>query len=248
MSERHAGKVAVVTGGSSGIGQAIVCRLAKEGARIAIADIGDTTETVDLVRHAGGEAFGIRCDISDSKQVVAFFEEVRRRVGPPLILVHSAAHMFTRSFDDVSAEDWRKVQAVNQDSMFHMLRAVLPGMKAAAWGRIIVIVSSTFFCGTEMLSHYVTSKGALIGLVRGLAGELGSCGITMNAVAPGLTPTKTSLASIPPETFQQMISVQAVKRMGTPEDQAAAVSFLASDDAGFITGQTLLVDGGAGRH
>ncbi|HVW69906.1 MAG TPA: SDR family oxidoreductase [Steroidobacteraceae bacterium] len=247
MSARHGGRVAVVTGGSGGIGQAIACRLAREGARVAIADVADASETMDLVRREGGTAFGARCDISDGTQVADFVREVSQRLASPLILVHSAAVQFTRPFADITFEEWRHTQAVNQDAMFHFLQAVLPGMKAARWGRIIVIASSTFYINTTAMSHYVTSKGALIGLVHGLAGEVGEFGITINAVAPGLTRTKKAVADVPDAYFQHVMTLQAIPRNGTAEDQAGVVSFVASDDAGFMTGQTLLADGGQGR-
>jgi 3-oxoacyl-[acyl-carrier protein] reductase len=247
MSTRHAGKVAVVTGGSSGIGQAIVCRLAREGARVAIADVVDAEETLDLVRREGGNAFGARCDISDGAQVSEFMEHVGTRFGSPQILVHSAAVQFNCPFADVTFDAWRRTQAVNQDSMFHLLKAVLPAMKSAQWGRIVVIASSTFYINTAGLSHYVTSKGALIGLVHGLAGEIGPFGVTINAVAPGLTRTKKAVADVPDAYFQHVATLQSIPRNGTAEDQAGVVSFVASDDAAFITGQTILADGGQGR-
>lgn len=247
MNKIHNNKVAVVTGGSNGIGQAIVQRLARDGSRVAIADIADAAETVELVKNEGGQAFGAVCDIRDGNQVFSFMEEVCRRYGKPAILVHCAAHQFVKSFDDISFEEWQKTQDVNQHSMFHLLKAVLPGMKEAGWGRIIVIVSSTFFIGGNRMAHYVTSKGALIGLVHGLASEIGDYGITINAVAPGLTKTKAAATDLPEEFFQAMADLQSIKRSGRPEDQAGFVSFLASDDASFMTGQTLLVDGGQGR-
>ena len=243
----HGGKVALVTGGSSGIGQAIVCRLAREGARVGIADVADAAETLEKVRAAGGEAWASICDISDPRQVA---DSVRRLVdhwGPPQILVHSAAVQFTRPFEELSLQDWRKTQAVNQESMFHLLQAVLPGMKAALWGRIVAIASSTFFVGQNAMTHYITSKGALIGLVHGLAAEVGPFGVTINAVAPGLTRTQHAVGDLPEEVFRHVASLQCIKRNGTPEDQAAVVSFLVSEDAGFITGQTILADGGQGR-
>jgi 3-oxoacyl-[acyl-carrier protein] reductase len=247
MSGRHAGRVAVVTGGSSGIGQAIVLRLAREGARVAIADIADAEETLDLVRREGGSAFGIRCDISDGAQVREFVREVTQRCASPQILVHSAAIQFNRPFVEVTFEEWRRTQAVNQDSMFHFLQVTLPAMKAAGWGRIVVIASSTFYINTSGLTHYVTSKGALIGLVHGLAGEIGAFGVTINAVAPGLTRTRKAVTDVPEAYFQHVTQLQSIPRNGTAEDQAGVVSFLVCDDAAFITGQTILADGGQGR-
>jgi 3-oxoacyl-[acyl-carrier protein] reductase len=247
MSGRHAGRVAVVTGGSSGIGQAIVLRLAREGARVAIADIADAEETLDLVRREGGSAFGIRCDISDGAEVRDLVREVTERCASPQILVHSAAIQFNRPFVEVTFEEWRRTQAVNQDSMFHFLQVTLPAMKTAGWGRIVVIASSTFYINTSGLTHYVTSKGALIGLVHGLAGEIGAFGVTINAVAPGLTRTRKAVADVPEAYFQHVTQLQSIPRNGTAEDQAGVVSFLVCDDAAFITGQTILADGGQGR-
>jgi NAD(P)-dependent dehydrogenase (short-subunit alcohol dehydrogenase family) len=247
LNQRHAGKVALVTGGGNGIGQAIVQRLAAEGARVAIADIADCEETLDYVRAEGGQAFAARCDIANGDDVAQFVREVEQRFGKTGIVVHAAAYQFVRSFDDVSFEDWRKTQAVNQDAVFHLLKAALPGMKTARWGRIILIASSQFFIGGQAMAHYVTSKGALIGLAHGLAAELGPHGITINSVAPGLTRTKKALADLPEAVFQHVASLQAIPRNGRPEDQSGVVSFLASEDAAFITGQTLLVDGGQGR-
>jgi (S)-1-phenylethanol dehydrogenase len=244
---RHAGKVALVTGGASGIGQAIVRRLAAEGAHVAIADIADPAETLALVAQERGTALALRCDITDPAAITAAVAEISARYGSPTILVHSAVYQFVRPFESVSFEEWRRVQSVNQDSMYHLLQALLPGMKAARWGRIVAIASSTFFVGANGMTHYVTSKGALIGLVHGLAAEVGPHGITVNAVAPGLTRTVGAVAGLPEDLFVHVASLQAIPRNGRPEDQAGVVSFLASDDAAFMTGQTLLVDGGQGR-
>ncbi len=244
---RHQGKVALVTGGSSGIGQAIACRLGREGAKVAIADVAEAGETLALLQESGSEGFAARCDTSDPHQVASFVAQVGERFSPPQILVHSAVVQFVRPFDELSLEDWRRTQAVNQESMFHLLKAAVPGMKARRWGRIIAIASSTFFVGAPAMTHYVTSKGALIGLVHGLAAEVGPFGITINAVAPGLTRTRKAQADLPTELFRQIVALQCIKRNGTPEDQAAVVSFLASEEAGFITGQTILADGGQGR-
>jgi NAD(P)-dependent dehydrogenase (short-subunit alcohol dehydrogenase family) len=243
----HAGRIALVTGGSSGIGQAIALRLAADDSRVAIADIADCAETLDAVRAGGGQAFAARCDISSATDVEQFGRELERHWGATAIVVHAAAYQFVRPFDDVSFEEWRKTQAVNQDAVFHLLKAVLPGMKAARWGRVILIASSQFFIGGQAMAHYVTSKGALIGLAHGLAAELGPHGITINCVAPGLTRTKKAVSDLPEAVFQHVMSLQAIPRNGRPEDQAGVVSFLASDDSAFMTGQTLLVDGGQGR-
>jgi 3-oxoacyl-[acyl-carrier protein] reductase len=247
MSSRHAGRVALVTGGSSGIGQAIAVRLAAEGARVAILDVADATESNALAREAGGEAFWVRCDLADAAGIRAAVATTQQRAGDPGILVHAAAVQFVKPFADLSAGDWGLIQSVNVEAAFHLSQALLPGMRTAGWGRIVLIVSSTFFVGGVGMSHYVASKGALIGLAHGLASEVGADGVTVNCVAPGLTRTAKAVADLPDEFFRHIASIQSIKRNGTPADQAGAVSFLASDDAGFITGQTLVVDGGQAR-
>ena len=244
---RHEGKIAIVTGGSSGIGQAIVVRLAGEGARVAIADVANGAETVALARAAGGEAFWVPCDLADDGAIRAAAEAVRGRAGSAGIFVHCAAVQFMRPFADLTIDEWRLTQRVNQEAAFHFVRALLPGMRAAAWGRVILIGSSTYFINPSNMTHYVTSKGALMGFAHGLAGEVGREGITVNVVAPGLTRTANADAKLPDEFFQSMAALQAIPRSGRSEDQAGVVSFLASDDAAFITGQTLLVDGGQAR-
>jgi NAD(P)-dependent dehydrogenase (short-subunit alcohol dehydrogenase family) len=247
MGGRHAGRIAVITGGSSGIGQAMAVRLVQEGARVAIVDIADAAETVELARSAGGEAVGFRCDISDWAQMSALGDAVRKRCGDPLILVHCAAMQFMRPFEQLTPQEWRATQQVNIDGGFHLVKSFLPALKLAKWGRIVMVASSSFFSPPPAMTHYIASKGALLGLVRGLASELGEHGITVNALAPGLTRTKAAVAGVPQAHFDFVKSRQAVKRNGEPEDQAAALSFLVSEDAGFISGQTLLVDGGEGH-
>ena len=247
MSKRHQGRVAIVSGGSSGIGQAIVHRLASDGARVAIADIADGAESVAVARAAGGDAFWVRCDLADEAQIHACAAEVKKTAGAATIFVHCAAVQFMRAFEDLKPQDWRLTQKVNQEAPFHFVQALLPDMRTTRWGRIILISSSTFFINPSHMAHYVTSKGALMGFAHGLAGEIGEYGITINCVAPGLTRTRAADAALPDEFFKSMAALQAIKRSGTPEDQAGVVSFMASDDAGFITGQTILVDGGQAR-
>jgi 2-hydroxycyclohexanecarboxyl-CoA dehydrogenase len=247
MGGRHAGRVAVISGGSSGIGQALVLRLVREGARVAILDIADAAESVELARAAGGEAVGFKVDIADWAQMSAAADAVRARCGDPLILVHCAALQFMRPFDALTPQEWRATQQVNLDGGFHLVKVFLPALEAAGWGRIVMVASSSYFSPPAAMTHYIASKGALLGLVRGLAPELGGHGITVNALAPGLTRTRAAIAGVPQAHFDFVKSRQAVKRNGEPEDQAAALSYLVSDEAGFISGQTLLVDGGEGH-
>jgi NAD(P)-dependent dehydrogenase (short-subunit alcohol dehydrogenase family) len=247
VKARHAGRVALVTGGSNGIGQAIAVRLAAEGARVAVLDVAEAGETLARVAAAGGNAFWIPCDLASETEIRGAVAAAETRAGPALILVHAAAVQFVKPIAEVSSVEWRHVQAVNQEAAFHLTQALLPGMRAARWGRIVFIVSSTFWVGGVGMAHYVTSKGALIGLAHGLCAEIGEFGVTVNCLAPGLTRTAKAVGDLPDEFFRHIASVQSIKRNGLPEDQAGAVSFLVADDAAFMTGQTLVVDGGQAR-
>jgi NAD(P)-dependent dehydrogenase (short-subunit alcohol dehydrogenase family) len=249
MTRSADGRVAVVTGAAAGIGQAIARRLARDGHRIAIADLAPADETERLVAGAGGESLAMVCDVSSGESVAAFADAVRDRFGGCDVLVANAGIYPLAAFADTSFEDWRRVMSVNLDSLFHLTHAFLPGMRAEGWGRIVALASNGFHTGLEMLVPYVASKGGVIGFVRSLAGEIGADGVTINAIAPTLTRTKGTTDGPHDELgwFGKVSALQAIKRTGTPDDIAGAVSFLASDDAAFITGQTLPVDGGLVR-
>ena len=247
MASRHAGRIVAITGAAGGIGQAIVGRLAGEGARVAIADVADTSETVELARQAGGEAAGFKVDIAQWEQISAFAAAVRARFGEPSIAIHCAALQFMSPFEELTSARWRATHDVNVLGGFHLAKVLLPAMKAARWGRIVMVASSSFFAPPARMTHYISSKGALLGLVRGLAAEVGEFGITVNALAPGLTRTRKAIEAVPQAHFAAVCAHQAIKRNGEPEDQAAAISFLVSDDAAFMSGQTLLIDGGEGH-
>ena len=243
----HAGRIVAITGAAGGIGQAIARRLAGEGARVAIADLADAAETVEWAQQAGGEAAGFRVDIAQWEQMCSFASSVHARFGAPSIAIHCAALQFMSPFEELTTERWRATHDVNVLGGFHLAKVFLPAMKAARWGRIVMVASSSFFAPPPRMTHYISSKGALFGLVRGLAAEVGEFGITVNALAPGLTRTRKAIEGVPQAHFDAVRAHQAVKRNGEPEDQAAAISFLVSDDAGFMSGQTMLVDGGEGH-
>jgi 3-oxoacyl-[acyl-carrier protein] reductase len=247
MTGRHAGRVAVLTGGASGIGRAMAERLGAEGAAVAVLDLIDAGDTVKAIAAAGGRATAVECDVSDGDAVTAAVSVVRSRLGGVDIAVHCAAYQLRAPLLELTDAQWRRTMAVNVDGAFHLARAVIPEMVARGRGRIVLVASSSFFVPPEGMSHYIASKGALLGLTRGLAAEVGRHGVTVNALAPGLTRTSHALEDVPAEHFAAVLTRQAVKRSGEPEDQAAALSFLVSDDASFITGQTLLVDGGEGH-
>ena len=248
MQGRHSGRLVAITGGSSGIGQAMVLRLAAEGARVAVLDVGDCAETIALAQGTAGAVAGFKCDIGSSAGVAAAAAAVRTQLGQPNILVHCAAMQFMKPFDELTSDDWRAIHRVNVEGAFNVVQAFLPAMRAAKWGRVVLVASSSYFAPPPRgMTHYISTKGALLGFVRGLATEVGGDGITVNALAPGLTRTRNAIVNVPQQHFDYVISHQAVKRSGVPEDQAAAVSFLVSDDAAFMSGQTLLVDGGEGH-
>jgi NAD(P)-dependent dehydrogenase (short-subunit alcohol dehydrogenase family) len=239
-------KVVVVTGGARGLGKAICQRLAADGAKIAIADILDSTETIESTGLNGNRIFQKKCDVSSPEDIDALKKEVDTKFGGCDILVHSAGIFPSCPFDDLTFELWRKVISINLDSAFLLCKAFIPGMKEKRWGRIISISSNTFYIAPPTLSHYIASKGGLIGLHRALSTEYAEFGITANTVAPMLTRTEGAeeYFADQPELFDVVLDWQDIKRPAEVNDIAGAVSFLASEDASFITGQTIPVDGG----
>ena len=251
MAISHAGKVAVITGAALGIGQAYARRLAEDGADIVIADRQAAGETVALVEAAGRQALAVQCDVAQPSDIAELAKQVQSRFGRCDILVNNAGIYPVQRFDDISFEDWRRVMAINLDSQFLTIKAFWPGMRERRWGRIVNQASDTFALNLTGFTHYIASKGGIIGLTRALASEFGEHGVTVNAIAPGLTRTPgTSGRNAKPgaqegvDEFAMAASHQSIKRGMTPGDLVGTLSFLASDDAAFITGQTIYVDGG----
>jgi NAD(P)-dependent dehydrogenase (short-subunit alcohol dehydrogenase family) len=230
-------KNAVVTGGGSGIGQAIVNRLRADGHHVAIIDL-----------KPGDEEFAFAADVTDRAQVDEALAGIRSQLGPVSILVNAAGLDSFKKFHDVSFERWQRVIDVNLNGVFHCVQAVLPDMVEAGWGRIVNISSSSAHSGQPFMTHYVAAKSAVNGLTKALALELGPQGITVNAVPPGFIDTpmlrRSEERQLLGGTVEEHIQRTPVRRVGRPEDIAAACAFLASEEAGYITGQILGVNGG----
>jgi 2-hydroxycyclohexanecarboxyl-CoA dehydrogenase len=239
------GKVAVVTGGGSGIGRAISLQLAKDGAAIAIWDLNGTAaeETAKLIKDAGGRAIACAADVSDAAQIDRAATQTRDTFGPVTILVNNAGITGFVSFRDITAGMWDRMMTVNLKGPFLCTQAVISDMLAAGWGRIVNISSSSAQQGATRMSHYAASKGGVIGFTKALAIELATTGITVNNIPPGFVDTPMLRAA--PIDIDAYAAGRPMKRVGRPEDIAAACSYLVSEAAGYVTGQTISVNGGA---
>jgi 2-hydroxycyclohexanecarboxyl-CoA dehydrogenase len=246
MAERQGlgGKTAVVTGGGSGIGRASSLRLAKDGATVAVWDLvaDAANETVRLIEAEGGKAKAFVGDAAARGSIEKILADIRAALGPILILVNNAGISQFKSFLDVTEDDFDRVFRINVKGPFVLTQRVAPDMLAAKWGRIIFISSSSAQTGTKLQPHYSSSKGAIISLTRSLAETFAADGITVNNVPPGFidTPMLRGVAL----DVDAVSQASPMKRPGKPEELAAAVGFLASEAASYITGQTLGVNGG----
>ncbi|KGI71027.1 SDR family oxidoreductase [Mycolicibacterium rufum] len=243
-------RVAVVTGGASGMGESTCRELGRRGHKVAVLDVnGEAAQRVaEDLRADGGSALGLVVDVTDRAAVDEAFGKVRSELGPVHILVTSAGLVDFAPFVDISPQAWQRLIDVNLTGTFHCAQAAVPDMLEAGWGRIVMISSSSAQRGSPGMAHYAASKGALISLTRSLAREYGAAGITVNNIPPSGIETPMQHQSqaagfLPPN--EQMAASIPVGHLGTGDDIAAAVGFLCSEQAGFITGQTLGVNGGA---
>jgi NAD(P)-dependent dehydrogenase (short-subunit alcohol dehydrogenase family) len=245
------GSTAIVTGGASGIGLAISNRLARDGAKVSIFDVDlDAAErAAQEIRDKGGEALACAVDVSDRAQVDEAVATTRSSLGPVLVLVNGAGKDGFDPFMDISPELWERIIAVNLTGTFHCTQSVLPDMLEAKWGRIVNISSSSAQTGAALMGHYSASKGGVIALTKTLALELGPRGITVNTIPPGAIDTPMSRRAAAEGRFgggtlEDVGRHLPVRRVGVPDDIAAACAYLVSDEAGYVTGQIIGVNGG----
>lgn len=240
------GKVAIVTGASRGIGRAIAISLAEKGAGVVVnytSRAGAAAEVVETIRNAGGTAMVFQADVAKSAEAIALVKAAGAKFNRVDILVNNAGIIRDNLIVRMKEEDWDAVLDVNLKGAYNCIRAVARRMLKNHYGRIINISSVVGLVGNISQANYCAAKAGLIGLTKAMAKELGSRNITVNAVAPGFITTEMS-AALPEEVKERMLGQVPLKRFGSPEDVAGLVSFLASDAAGYITGQAIAVDGG----
>lgn len=255
MEPKRGQRVALVTGGAGGLGAAFAERLAADGLAIGIIDIKPGETTAEKIISAGGQARAFQCDITDPKAVEDLSVRIAEVFGRCDVLINNAGRYDAIPFGDLTLERWRSIIALNLDGAFLMAKAFIPGMAARGWGRIVNICSYSFWRPMPGIAAYVASKAGSIGLIRALANEYGKHGITANAVAPGTIETEQlrsafsrDFGDASEQAFSDFTSMvvaqQSLSRPGTTGDIAEIVSFLASDAASFVTGQTMIADGG----
>jgi 3-oxoacyl-[acyl-carrier protein] reductase len=245
------GRTAFVTGAGGGLGEGICSSLAAAGAAVVCADIDrERAERIAAkVAQGGGRSLAVQVDIADRASVGDAVGRVIAELGGVDVLVNNAAIYPRRAWTEITEEEWDRVLAVNLKGYFHCSRACYPSMKDRGRGHIVNVSSITFQIGFPMLLDYVSSKGAIVGFTRSLAREVGPDGITVNAIAPGAFPTDAEKIHPNPDEYNQwVLDQQSIKRRGTPADIGNLVVFLSSDASSFVTGQTVVIDGGWTMH
>jgi 3-oxoacyl-[acyl-carrier protein] reductase len=239
----HEGRVAIVTGSGRGIGAAIALEFARRGAKVICVDLQQPSDTVSAI---GTAAVGVAADVSDPDGWAAVARAAESAFGDVDIVVNNAAFYPNRPIDDLDFETWRKTMSVNLDAQFLSAKQFVPSMRRRKWGRFVGISSNSVGLPVKGMSHYIASKMGIIGFMRGLANDVANDGITCNAVLPGLTHTIATEAQ-GEELRRATWQTQAIQRFAEPEDMVGPVLFLTTDDAAFMTGQALVVDGGQYR-
>lgn len=251
-SKRQEGRVALVTGASKGIGRATALRLAREGAVVAVnylSDADGAAAAVAEIEAAGSRAISIRADVSDPQQVADMVQLTVEEFGSVDIAINNAAIFPWQDWTDITSEDWDRVMAVDLKGCFLVSQAVHPHMRSRGWGRIVSLSSATALHGQAELMHYAAAKAGIVGMTRSLARAVGDDGITVNAVTTGRTLTDGFQKWFDEGTVSRADTEasrvnQAIKRLATPEDIVGTIAFVVSDDAAYMTGQLLNVDGG----
>ena len=245
--QTHRDRIAVVTGAARGIGQATCLRLAERGATVVAVDKTHPNETVERLEKEGYAGIGLTADVSDPDQTRAVGDKIRDRYNRCDILVNNAAIYPFVDILDLDYKTWRSVLAVNLDSQFLMTQAVLPMMRNEGWGRIVNLTSNSIGLAVPGLTHYMASKMGAIGFTRALANDVAAYGVTVNAVGPTLSRTPGVLATVPAELQQEVAKGQAIKKVGEADDVVGTILFLTGEDSYFVTGQTIMADGGLVR-
>jgi NAD(P)-dependent dehydrogenase (short-subunit alcohol dehydrogenase family) len=244
-------RVALVTGAANGLGQEFSLALAARGYRVAGQDVADLSETGRRVARSGeGARFvGVRADVTDPAAVASAVEEIAGIFGGLHIVVNNAGIYPAILFEDTTLDDWRRIMRLNLEGPFVVTQAALPHLKAAGWGRVVNIVSAVVFLGPPDMVAYTTSKAGLVGFTRALSSAVGADGITVNAIAPGLTRTATSARTVGADGgFDRVRALQVVPDMEEPHDLVSTLLYVCDEGSGFLTGQTINVDGGSAKH
>ncbi len=240
MKPSHEGRVALVTGAARGIGQAIALKLASHGAKLVLVDMEESRDTARMI---DGESLIVTGDVSSAADWNRIDQTIQQRFGGTDIVVNNAGIGPHRTIDDLDIDIWRKTFSINLEAHFLSAKQFVPQMRQRNWGRFVNISSNSIGLAIPGMSHYMASKMGVIGFVRGLANDVADSGITVNAVLPSITNTRLT-QDMPEDEKRQTWQTQAIKRFAEPSDIAGAIGFLTSDDASFITGQALPVDGG----